>query len=78
MIKTLLLKTTLLLDIAFLPQKYSGQSLYVVIEKKKTILVSYYMCLMQLLIMIGSLVKPGQDSKDLTEENYIEEHRMTS
>lgn len=34
MIKTLLVKTTLL-DIAFLPQKSSGQSLYVVIEKKK-------------------------------------------
>lgn len=28
--------------------------------------------------MTGSLVKPGQDSKDLTEESYVEEHRMTS
>lgn len=75
MIKTLLVKTTLL-DIGFLPQKSSGQSLYVVTGKQnktKPILVSYYMCLMQLLIMIGSLVKPGQDSKDC-KENYTEEH----
>lgn len=36
------------------------------------------MYLMQLLIMIGSLVIPGQDSKGLTEENYVEEHGMTS